>query len=78
MGDITEYAFVYTSDDFAGKLRENCDEGELAWVDIDKVMELNLWEGDRVFLKLLGETEEFFSLKLVYDKDDNLISTTIE
>jgi 8-oxo-dGTP diphosphatase len=41
-------------------------------------MELNLWEGDRVFLKLLGETEEFFSLKLVYDKDDNLISAIKE
>ena len=28
---------------------------------------LNLWEGDKIFLKLLEEKREFFSLKLVYD-----------
>ena len=78
MGDMTEYAFVYTSEDFSGQLMEDCDEGELIWVDIDRVMELNLWAGDRVFLKLLSQTEEFFSLKLVYDKNDNLISSVIE
>lgn len=82
MGDETEHAVLFTSDDFEGQLTENCDEGVLTWVDIDKVMDLNLWEGDKVFLKILQEQEQkgyaFFSLKLVYDKDDNLIDSIIE
>ena len=78
MGDETEHAILFTSDDFIGTLADCCDEGELTWVDIDKVMDLNLWEGDRAFLKLLNEREDFFSVKLVYDKQDNLIDTLIE
>lgn len=78
MGDETEYAHLFTSEDFTGTLNTDCSEGELSWVDIDKVLDLNLWEGDRVFLKLLNERQDFFSLKLVYDKDDNLIDTILE
>ncbi len=72
MGNETEHAFLFTSDDFSGQQAECCDEGELLWVDISKVMELNLWEGDKAFLKQLNEKDEFFSLKLIYDTDDNL------
>ena len=36
------------------------------------VMDLNLWEGDRIFLRLLEEEQPFFSLKLVYDENDRL------
>ena len=78
LGDETEHTFLFTSDDFEGELNTNCDEGELSWVDIDKVMDLNIWDGDNVFLKLLEEREYFFSLKLIYDEDDNLIETIIE
>ena len=78
MGSETEHAILFTSDDFAGTLKDSCDEGELTWVDVDKVSELNLWEGDRSFLELLKERDDFFSIKLVYDNDDNLIDTIIE
>ncbi|WP_033153939.1 NUDIX hydrolase [Pseudobutyrivibrio ruminis] len=83
MGDETEHAILFTSDDFNGTLAESCSEGELTWVDIDKVMDLNLWEGDRAFLKLLKNQDqegkcEFFSLKLVYDGEDNLLDTIFE
>jgi 8-oxo-dGTP diphosphatase len=43
-----------------------CDEGELVWVDKRKLPSLNQWEGDRIFLGLLGEDRPFFSLKLEY------------
>ncbi|MCR4605120.1 MAG: 8-oxo-dGTP diphosphatase [Eubacterium sp.] len=72
----TEYMFLYTADDFTGELSE-CDEGELKWVDKDKLMELNLWEGDRIFLKWLLEGKEFFSLKLVYE-GNKLVSSVEE
>ena len=78
MGDETEHAILFTSEDFSGELIDNCNEGELSWVDIDRVSELNLWEGDRVFLRLLNDRQDFFSLKLIYDKQDNLIDSIIE
>ncbi len=46
-----------------------CDEGVLQWVDKDKVTLLNLWEGDRIFLKLLAEDAPFFRLLLRYQGD---------
>ena len=47
---------------------KDCDEGELHWVPEKAISGLSLWPGDRIFLKLLFETEEFFDLKLVYDE----------
>ena len=46
-----------------------CEEGTLEWVDKDKIYDLPLWEGDREFFRPLFGTEEFFSLKLIYDGD---------
>ena len=50
----------------AKKELQECDEGELAWVEKKYVFDLPLWEGDKVFLKLLETEQEFFSLKLSY------------
>lgn len=33
---------------------------------------MNLWEGDKIFFRLLDEGHPFFSLKLVYDTNDVL------
>ena len=47
------------------------DEGILAWIRKADLMGLNLWEGDRIFLRLLlDEGQPFFSLKLVYVQDE--------
>ena len=43
-----------------------CDEGELAWIKKAQLLALPMWEGDRIFLKLLEENAPFFSLKLCY------------
>ena len=55
-----------------------CSEGELAWVKKAEVPQLNLWEGDRIFLKLLLERDDFFLLKLVYDEEDRLIEAVLD
>ena len=60
-----EYMHLYTADGFEGDMID-CDEGTLEWVPKSKVPELNLWEGDLIFFKLLEENAPFFSLKLVY------------
>lgn len=51
---------------------KECDEGKLEWVRKRDIYKLNLWEGDKIFLKLLEESRDFFSLKLSYDKEDKL------
>lgn len=69
--DVTEYMSLYTADDFTGEPTD-CDEGVLEWVEKTKIETLNLWEGDKIFFRLLNEDHPFFSLKLVYDKSDVL------
>ena len=71
-----EMMFLYTVEDFEGEIKA-CDEGELCWVDQGKVPELNLWEGDRIFIDLLCRDYPFFSLKLSYE-GDNLVSSQLD
>ena len=54
-----------------------CSEGRLEWVEKDKVFDLNLWEGDKIFFKLLKESRDFFSLKMHYDREDKLIEAVL-
>lgn len=65
----TEYMCLYTAKGFEGELKEDCQEGILRWVPKEEVLNLRLWEGDKVFLKLLTEDVPFFSLKLSYVQD---------
>lgn len=67
-GDHCEYMHLFTADAFEGALRD-CDEGTLEWVETDRLTELPIWAGDKVFLRLLKEKAPFFSLKLVYEEE---------
>ncbi len=71
--NASEYMYIYTSDKFSGQELAQCKEGELKWIDKNKVFDLNLWEGDRIFLKLIQEDSPYFFLTLNYC-DDKLIS----
>ncbi|MBQ9886588.1 MAG: 8-oxo-dGTP diphosphatase [Lachnospiraceae bacterium] len=64
----TEYMYLYTANEYEGELT-GCDEGELVWVPKSELFKLHLWEGDKIFLKLLDDTDCFFSLKLKYEGD---------
>lgn len=66
--DTVEYMCLYKADGFTGELTD-CNEGNLVWVDKNKVYDLPIWEGDKIFFRLMEEREEFFSLKLCYDGD---------
>ena len=74
---VTEYMSLFTADEFEGEPIP-CDEGELAWVPVKDVYQLNIWEGDKIFFRLIDEDREFFSLKLVYDGHDKLISAALD
>ena len=66
-----EYMSLFTADGFEGEPIP-CNEGVLEWVDIEDVWNLNLWEGDKIFFRLLDEEIPFFSLKLVYNLQGQL------
>lgn len=59
------YVFVYTAKQFSGTLIDSS-EGHLAWIDNDKLLSLNLWEGDKYFFKWMDEGR-FFSAKFYYE-----------
>ena len=73
----TEHMYLFTADGFTGELNENCPEGVLKWVPKAEIAGLNLWEGDRIFLKMLYDDEPFFLMKLEY-KGDSLTGYTVE
>lgn len=64
-----EYMYLFTVDKFEGNLI-NCDEGELRWIPKEQIFSLNIWDGDRAFLKLLYEDSPFFTMKLSYKGDE--------
>lgn len=64
----TEYMCLYTADEFEGEIKD-CDEGTLEWVPKAELQRLNLWEGDKLFLRLLADDAPFFSMKLAYRGD---------
>ncbi len=70
----TEQMHLFFAHTFEGTLREDCEEGDLQWISREHLMDLPMWEGDRIFLNLLPQDVPFFLLKLVYDADGNLIS----
>ena len=74
---VTEYMSLFTADGFEGEPIA-CNEGVLEWVSKEDVLKLNIWEGDKVFFKLLNERDEFFSLKLVYDGGDKLVCVMLD
>ena len=79
-GNMTEFIHLYTADRWEGEMIKGdaCKEGVLEWVPKEKVTSLPIWEGDKIFLRLLNERTDFFSLKLVYDGHDKLVSASLD
>ncbi|MCR5256377.1 MAG: 8-oxo-dGTP diphosphatase [Acetatifactor sp.] len=63
-----EYMYLYTATGFEGEITD-CDEGVLEWIPKEKVFELPIWEGDKLFFKELNRDRGFFTMKLEYEKD---------
>ena len=61
----TEYMHLFTAARWSGRQKE-CPEGDLAWIKKQELLSLPIWEGDKIFLRLLEEDRPFFSLKLQY------------
>ncbi len=66
---------LFTADEFEGEIIE-CDEGVLKWIDRDRLYDLPMWEGDKLFLGLIRTKVKFFDLTLQY-KGSKLISAAL-
>lgn len=62
-----EYMCLYHADGFKGQIK-TCDEGILEWIKKENILKLDLWEGDKIFLRYMDQKIPFFSLKLEYRK----------
>jgi 8-oxo-dGTP diphosphatase len=49
--------FVFVVDTFSGTPLERNPEGTLEWVEVERIPELPLWEGDRQFLPLVFDAD---------------------
>ena len=74
--DPDEDMHLFTATKFEGDMIV-CDEGDLEWIDIDRLLALTMWEGDRVFLKLLRDGETGFDLTLRYE-GEHLAAATLD
>ena len=74
-----EYMHLFTADGWEGQMirGQDCAEGVLEWVEKGRVPELPIWEGDKLFFRLLAEERPFFSLKLCYE-GDTLVSAALD
>jgi 8-oxo-dGTP diphosphatase len=71
-----EYMHLYTATEYTGEMIE-CNEGNLEWVPKAEIEKLHIWEGDKIFFRLLDENLPFFSLKLRY-RGDELVETAVK
>lgn len=69
-GKYDWYVFLFSVSEFEGELIDS-PEGNLEWIPNDKLDSLNLWDGDKIFMKWLHD-EKFFSAKFNY-KDGKFI-----
>ncbi|MCK9173940.1 MAG: 8-oxo-dGTP diphosphatase [Desulforhopalus sp.] len=51
------FGFIYLIRSFTGTPSRGNEEGDLSWVDVDKIMGLPMWEGDRYFLPLVFDDD---------------------
>ena len=73
----TQDMHLFTASAWTGELAE-CNEGDLEWVPKEKVYSLPIWEGDKIFFRLLEEERPFFSLKLSYNAQNVLVRAALD
>ena len=76
-GQETSLMHLFTATAWTGELIE-CNEGNLEWIPKEKIYDLPIWEGDKIFFRLLEEDRPFFSLKLSYDANDILLRAILD
>lgn len=61
--------FVFLCEKFYGSLIESSSEGSLKWIEEDKMLELDMWEGDYLFTRFVLEAKKF-DIQLTYINEE--------
>jgi 8-oxo-dGTP diphosphatase len=62
--------FIFRIDAFEGQCYSSCKEGDLEWIDLEKIESLPMWEGDSHFLHMVFDDENsLFHGIMSYDGD---------
>lgn len=87
-GYSDERMFLYTAKVDSDYFNPDCNEGILEWIEKSEIFNLNMWEGDGIFLQKLYEGESFFVCSIIYGGengdelkevvDDKLILSDVE
>ena len=72
----SERMHLYHAVGFTGSLID-CDEGQLVWLEKQKLAGLPSWEGDKIFLRLMEQGAPFFRMELRY-RGDQLIFASLD
>lgn len=62
-----EAGYLYNVLSYDGEVNYDCPEGTLKWIDKDKILDLELWEGDKYFLENVIENKTFKEIHLHYE-----------
>ncbi len=68
------HVFLFVIDDYDGELIDS-NGGNLEWIPNEKLTEINLWEGDKIFIPWLFQ-EKFFRAQFIYE-DGEYISHSV-
>ncbi len=67
------FGFIYRIEKFSGTPLESNSEGALLWYEIDKLLSLPMWEGDKYFLPLVFDLDpRIFHGYMPYENDKPL------
>ncbi|MCP1224303.1 8-oxo-dGTP diphosphatase [Sebaldella sp. S0638] len=64
------YGYLYVVEKFSGELIES-PEGDLKWIEDSKLFDLDMWEGDELFMRWMLE-DRMFSAKFIYDENERM------
>lgn len=71
------FGFVFVVTRFGGTPLESNPEGSLEWVDVDRILDLPLWDGDRHFLPLVFDDDPRAFHGVMPYRDGRMVSWSV-
>jgi 8-oxo-dGTP diphosphatase len=66
--------FIFLIKKWKGKVKKSCEEGDLEWIEKEKILDLAVWEGDRQFLPLVFDLKKPPFHGIMAMKKDKMLS----
>ncbi|MHA2363050.1 MAG: NUDIX hydrolase [Candidatus Hodarchaeales archaeon] len=69
--------FVYRVTEYEGIIPSENTEGKFVWKSLEEFNQLNVWEGDKIFVPKLINEDRFFEATFIYTPDEQLVEYMI-